>query len=168
MIIKNQVKDLFETYADPEMRDDYITEECLKKMFQVAQNDPEEFKNLIDLFNEQDDVDEKLNLSDVLTDLKYLKVKDFLLKVIEDESDIINQIWAAGNLLKFEDERGAKALRKLVKKADYDNTHWILDVMERANNKMSTKLFLELADKHEKINKLIDRSYFEEKLKNLK
>ena len=164
----NKVKDLFETYAVSDTRDDYITDECLKEMFQVAQNDPQEFKNLIDLFNEQDDVDEKLNLSDVLTDLKYLKVKDFLLKVIEDESDIINQIWAAGNLLKFEDERAAEALRELIKNADKEDTYWIMQVMGRANNKMSTKLFLEFADKYEKFNKLIDRSYFEEKLKNVK
>ncbi len=40
--------------------------------------------------------------------------------------------------------------------------------MGEANNNMSMKLVLELADKHEKINKLIDRSYFEEKLKNVK
>jgi hypothetical protein len=168
MIRKNKIEELFETYSGPDTQDSDITDECLKEIKKIAEKDPIEFKNLIELFNKLEDEFEKLFLSDVLIDLGYDKVKDFLIKVTKEGEDLTDKIWAAGNLLKLEDVFAVTVLKDLVNKVDENDLYWLLEVIGRANNLTSIKLALELANKYKKLNKLIDKKYFEEKLAQYK
>ena len=85
----------------------------------LAKRDPEEFQNLINLFNSVNSVYRKLLLSEILITLNYLPVKDFYIALINDTENELateeygdewththDKIWAAGRLLFMCDERG--------------------------------------------------------------
>ena len=134
----------------------------------IVRKDVDVLANLIKSFEEETDMAKKLLLADILSNLRCENVKDFLVEVLDVVEDYTDKIWAAGNLLKFEDERAVEVLKELVKKVDEGDLYWLLEVIGKANNPTSMRLALYLADTYEKLNKMIDRSYFEKALKEYK
>ena len=113
MIKRNIVKTLEESFCRYYQELDSVEKE-LREVEEIASGNVEELANLIKLFEEEIDVAEKLFLSDVLSNLKCEKVKNFLVEILGVSEDFTDKIWAAGNLLKFEDERAVEVLKKFV------------------------------------------------------
>ena len=66
---KNEIKELCEIYLDG-------IDSVLEEIVELAKKDSHEYKNLIDLFDSEKDLDKKLILSDILVDLNYSPVKN--------------------------------------------------------------------------------------------
>jgi len=151
-----------------------------------AKNNTEEFQNLIDLFNSEKSVYNKLLLSRILINLNYEPIKDFFASLINDDENKLesekygpnwshehNKIWAAGRLLYLGDMRGKDFFEKIIDHVDQDRLEWIvLELYEETSPEESSmaglECLLELADKHEKIANGIDRKAVEELLRRLR
>jgi len=160
----------------------YDVEEDINYIERLAKEDKNEFKNLVNLFESlpekiNNEISKKMKLASILSNLGHEPVKDFLIRVIYSKDDDIkkdssynwtkmdNKIWAAGNLVKFSDERGVEFIKKIFEKTDKNEKNWILEILSLAGNVMSISLILELAKKDKFIEEQIgDRKTWEEML----
>jgi hypothetical protein len=156
-----EVRIIFDGVKEAEMGED--VEGWEDEIYEYASSSPKELDELIKIFNEEKDLDDKLLLSEILVKLKCKKIIPELKKIL-DCSDREHQIWAAGHLIAFEDEKGVEVIKKVAKKANKYELDFISEVLCDADNRLSVKLILELADEYEEINKGILRSSLENKL----
>ena len=178
---KNEVLSWYKFgFSDPETVGDGLEEIEL-----LAKDDPEEFQNLIDIFEIEKMQYRKMFLAEILTHLNYIPIKNFYLSLINNEnkleaemyeSDLFynrSKIRAAGMLLSMNDSRGKDFLKKLVETTDEKHLEWIVDELYEETDPgrmsiMGLECLLELADKHEKIAKRIDHKEVEKLLKRIR
>lgn len=178
MTKKNMVLGIYQATMD----DPGSVASGLEEIKFMAEKYEEEFKNLIDLFDHEKDVHLKLLFSDILVDLNYLPVKKLFIDLINDEenrlqtckygegwSHLRNKIWAAGNLLRLNDNSGAVFLESIIPSATEDQLGWIASELYSPGDpevwsKLGLETLLAFADKYEAIAKRINRKEVEERL----
>jgi hypothetical protein len=135
-----------------------------EEIFKYASKSKHEKEDLINIFYEENqDLDNKLFLADILVQLKCKKIIPELKKVLEN-SDREHQIWAATNLIVLGDEIGIGVIRKIAKTANKNELDFITEMLCDAKNKIATELIIELAHKYEVIKNSVNLTGLEAKL----
>jgi hypothetical protein len=179
---KNEVLETYKhDFSDPE-----TVSMGLEEIEFLAKNDPQEFQNLIDLFNSIERIHIKLMLSEILISLNYMPVKQFFIDLVFDDENKLqveygcpgwsyehDKIVAAGRLTFMGDIRGKHFFEKIINNVDQDKLEWIIiELYEKTTPERSSisslECLLELADKYERIAKEIDREEVEKLLKRLR
>lgn len=164
---ENKVLESFRNIIDADDPDFYWLEvEFIKK---IARTEPEEFKNLVNLFvslGEEtiDEIEDKLELAKILSDLDYEPVKKFLIRVISIPGENVprepysfghtqrdNKVKAAGILVKMNDKRGRWFIEEFVNNASEIEKDLVIEVLVGADNKMAVELLEDLIKKDEYI-----------------
>jgi hypothetical protein len=152
----------------------------------IANNDPVEFQNLIELFESENRLTFKIILSKILASLNYVPIKNFYLALINDDENKLeteeydsdwshtgNKIVAAAMLLSMNDTRGKEFFKKLVKTADSKHLDWIVlelyeETYPQKSSIMGLECLLQLADDYESIASRIDREKVEDLLRRIR
>jgi len=183
MVRKNEMLEVYkELFCDTKAWDI-----GMESMFALAKEDPVEFRNLINLFDSTkegsiDEISHKLGLSDILVALHYEPVKEFFIKIIEktnviedseiDWSNFRNQVWAAENLIKMNDELGLEFIQENMENMSENQVRsFVFELAEpelfEGPTKLGAKALLILAEKDKRVNYWIDCLKIKEKLTEL-
>ena len=162
-----------------------VLEMTLESIENMAKEDPRDFQDLVDLVDSLPDDDEgntfmKLLLVQILVDLQYQPIKEFLIKVInlpldapivgEGRSRVTNrsnQINAASMLVALEDKRGKQFLEEFMQIAVAEEKKLIVMELKEILNVMAFRLLLQFADEDESIPSQINREQIEYNLRLL-
>ena len=160
---KNRIKEEYENRFQYSP-DFHYTEE----MELILNDHPEELYNLIELFEKEDFIEDKLFLTALLIKFNYLQVKEFLSEFLQDkdrdkwikpksETWRHYEIWSACNLIKLKDKFGVDFIRKTAGDVTEMEGRWIAELLvENDNNSMAVELLNELHEKYPLIAKSID------------
>jgi len=150
---KTKVRSMYERYKKEP--DEYLYDLCLETLREEAKKNSIEFKDLINLFNEELDMHYKLLvLTKVLVFLNWELIKNFLYKIINESPNLDYKIIAAEYLTDEKDENVLNYFLPLVSEAyhakDSSNLRWINQYLWGFNTPKSARVYLEIAKKYPK------------------
>ena len=145
-----------------------------------ALEDKQEFKNLVELFhampeNSKESFQEKIDVADVLVDLDYKPVADFLVKVATAKKDStlgeyiyhIDKESAVVNLIKLEDKQGPKLFEKHIAPLDNFGQRLAVDDLLKLETETSINLLIELSKKYDGVKEYYNKDFVQEKIREI-
>ncbi len=138
MTISNTIIYLLNTIKTSKCELDKII--CEKKILSFAQQDQKYFHELINLFENEKNNKDKIELATLLARLQYQDVIPFLLKTLES-SDINHQYDAAMSLVALSHSKGYETFVKIFQEPRTIPIGWFFSSLTKINNEMSQKVF---------------------------
>ncbi len=139
----NEIAYLFNRIKSSEC--EFDKEECENKILSLAKLDQKYLDQLVNLFLNEQNIEDKIELAIFLAQLQYGNVIPFLLKTLET-TDIDHQYDAAMALVTLSHPEGYEFVIKLLHAPKIIPIGWFFSSLEKINNDMAKKL-LDYAEK---------------------